>query len=132
METNMKNEEARFFDESVGIVKYQLAELADENAALKAQLEELNMALRKRETVMAQLESDLEKKREEVRQLRHVHSRYLTRLDALSRLGAETPVAASSHSDVIANLEATIDSLLTSTSWRITKPLRWLKTKLVG
>lgn len=105
--------QARLFEENVAIIRYQVAESQDENEKLKSDI-------RRVEEQIAKLQSEVIVKDDQIKRLRHAHSRYLSRLEN----------GGSSHAEDVARLEAYISELLSSTSWRVTKPLRWLKIML--
>lgn len=117
MEHMADDKKHRFFDDKVDIVKYKVAELADENARLKEDLE-------KSEERLAKAKTEISLKDEQLKRLRHVHARYISRLEGGQDVSISSPLPY--------QLEASIQEILNSTSWRVTKPLRWLKTRLRG
>lgn len=105
-------DQAKLFEESVAIIRYQVAESQDENEKLKSDL-------RKAEEQIAKIRSEVIVKDDQIKRLQHAHSRYVSRLENDG-----------SHAEHVARLEAYLSELLNSTSWRVTKPLRWLKIML--
>lgn len=112
MQNPLVQNQAKLFDESVAVIRYQVAESQDENEKLKSEI-------RDAEELIAKLKSDIIVKDDQIRSLRHAHSRYLSHLEN-----------GGSNAEDVARLKANISDLLNSTSWRVTKPLRWLKMML--
>lgn len=117
MKNSNEEKQTKLFEESLAIVRYQVAETRDENEILKSDLV-------KAEELILQLRSEISVKDEEIGCLRRGASRYISRLES----GGFN--AGNDNTETVARLEATIGELLNSTSWRVTKPLRWLKLRL--
>ncbi len=87
----------------------------------------LHEALAKRESDMARLEQTLTERESEIAQFERTLTEQEGSIVRLEHTLTEKDNELISFLGVIASLEATISQFYASTSWRVTKPLRWIR-----
>lgn len=124
MKNQNNNADNRIFDEASNTLNSQGHESTRDVEVLDDRLGEARLLIEKLTAELDAAHKLASLRDDQIVRLRHAQSRYLSSLEKRPIL------AVGSNTDEIRRLELVVYSMLNSTSWRVTKPLRWLKTSL--